>query len=45
MIAQDPTANADFTEHKDFYRRFVRFVIISIAAIATLLILMAYFLT
>lgn len=45
MIAQDPVVNADYLEHKDFYRRFCRFVITCIAVIAAILILMAYFLT
>lgn len=44
MLAEDPVVKSDFLEHKDFYRHFVRFVIACIALIATILILMAYFL-
>jgi hypothetical protein len=44
MATYDPAIDADYAEHLQSYRSFVRGVRWAIAAIALLLILMAYFL-
>jgi hypothetical protein len=45
MVTADPIADADYAAHVAFYHSFLRFVRLSVGAIALLLILMAYFLT
>lgn len=44
MVTSDPVADADYAEHVAFYHSFLHGVQASVAAIATLLILLAYFL-